>query len=166
MRPALRFVLFHGLAASLTLACSTSGGAANGDSLRVEGHVALEAYEGPLCGDAGVSLLGRCSRETYTGSIEGDADVAVTSMNPLEPDGVVSIAENEVIHLSDGDITAKVNAVYHSESPDHPFVSMHTVTGGNGRYAQASGYIHVWGSADAELADYLAVIRLAGSSAR
>ena len=161
MRHALHLGLLLGLAASLALACSTSGSAAGDDSVRVDGHVALELYEGPLCGDAGISMLGRCSRETYTGSIEGDADVAVTSMNPLEPDGVVAIAENEVIHLSDGDITATVNAVYHSESPDRPFVSMHTITGGKGRYAQASGYIHVWGSAGAELADYLAVIRLA-----
>jgi hypothetical protein len=160
MRSAVRLALLLALPA-LMPACSTSGGGASDDSVRVQGHVSLDVYEGPICGDAGVSMLGRCSRETYTGSIEGDGDVAVTSMNPLEPDGVVAIAENEVIHLSDGDVTATVNAVYHAESSDHPFVSMHTITGGNGKYAQASGYIHVWGSAGAELADYLAVIRLA-----
>jgi hypothetical protein len=143
----------------LTSACSTSG-ASSAETVRIEGHVSFEVYEAPICGDAGVSLLGRCSRETYTGAIEGDGDTAVTSMNPVEPAGVFSITENEVIHLSDGDITAKVNAVYHGESPDQPYISMHIITGGNGKYAQASGYIRLWGNGGGGLADYLAVIRL------
>ena len=158
MRRAIQLAL---LLASLSLACSTSGGSSSDDSVRVGGHVVLEAYEAPVCGDAGVSLLGRCSSETFTGTIEGDGDVAVTSNDPVEPEGVVSITEDEVIHLRDGDITAKVNAVYQAESPDRAFVSLHTITGGNGRYAQASGYIRVWGSAAAEQADYIAAIHLA-----
>lgn len=158
MRHALRLALL----AALALGCSTSGGSLDGDDpVRVQGHLSLDAYEGPVCGDAGVSLLGRCSRETYTGTIEGDGDIAVTSIAPVEPNGVVSIKEDEVIHLEGGDITAKVNAVYQAESPDRAFISMHTITGGNGRYAQATGYIRVWGDAAAELADYVAVIRLA-----
>ena len=161
MRHAIHLALLPVLTASSILACSTSGGTSSDGSVRVEGHIAFEVYEAPVCGDAGSSALGRCSRETYTGSIEGDGDTAVTSMNPVEPDGVVSITENEVIHLPDGDITSKINAVYHAESPDRPFISMHTITGGNGKYAQASGYIRLWGQGGADGADYLAVIRLA-----
>ncbi len=161
MQAAVRLAPLLGLIAASTLACSTDGGGASGDSVRIEGHVAFEVYEAPVCGDAGVSLLGRCSRETYTGSIEGDGATAVTSMNPVEPAGVFSITENEIIHLPDGDLTAKVNAVYHGESPDRPYISMHVITGGNGKYAQATGYIRLWGYGDRGPADYLAVIRLA-----
>ena len=148
-------------AALVALACSTSGGSSGGASVRVDGYVTLEFSEQPVCGDAGVSVLGRCAHETFTGSVEGDGDLAVTSITPVEPDGVVAITEDEVIHLEGGNVTAKVNAVYQAESSDRAFVSLHTLTGGDGRYAGASGYIRVFGSAASERADYVAVIRLA-----
>lgn len=160
MRSAIHLTLLLG---SLTLACSTTGVPSSAGTWRAEGRIVFEVYQAPVCGAAGPSAIGSCSRETYTGALQGHGDTAVQSMSPVEPDGVVSITENEVIHLADGEITAKINAVYHAESPDHEFISMHTIVGGSGRYAGASGYIRLWGHGGADPAAdrYLAVIRLA-----
>jgi hypothetical protein len=65
-------------------------------------------------------------------------------MEPVEPGGVVTITEKEVLHLADGALTARINAVLHEKSPDRE-VSFHTITGGSGRYAGASGHIRLWG---------------------
>ena len=132
-----------GFALLIAAAC---GGTAVGSSdgpLLVEGSIAFEVYESPVCGDAGPSPLGRCSRETYTGGLQGRGDTAVHSMTPVEPEGLVSITENEVLHLQGGDLHARVNAVYHGTSPDGEFSSMHTIVGGTGRYAGATGFLQL-----------------------
>ena len=66
-------------------------------------------------------------------------------MTPVEPEGLVSITENEVLHLQGGDLHARVNAVYHGTSPDGEFSSMHTIVGGTGRYAGATGFLQLTG---------------------
>ena len=73
------------------------------------------------------------------------------------------VAETEVLRLPDGELRSLVNAVFHSTSPDLEVVSLHTVTGGTGRYAGASGHIRLWRAAG-ELFEYVAVIRLQPAS--
>jgi hypothetical protein len=82
-------------------------------------------------------------------------------MTPIEPAGLVAIVESEVLHLPDGDLTTRVNAVYHSTSPDVEFSSMHTIVGGTGRYEGATGFLQLRGRGGLEC-DYVGRIYLRG----
>ena len=99
--------------------------------------------------------LGRCSREAYTGDLRGSGDTAFVSMTPVDPPGLTVIAENEVLHLADGELHARVNAVFNAAAKYPEFSSMHTITGGTGRYAGASGFIQLTaaGSSSAATSD-------------
>jgi len=87
----------------------------------------------------------------------------VQRLTPSDPSHVVFVQEDEVLHLDGGDITSKISAAYDSASPQLEVSSLHVITGGTGRYAGASGYIHLWGDtlAGNSEADYVAVIRVA-----
>ena len=89
-----------GLALLLAVAarCAGTAGGSSGASLRVAGQIAFETYRSPVCGDAGPSPLGRCSRESCTGDMRGRGDTAIQSMTPIEPAGLLVITENEVLH--------------------------------------------------------------------
>jgi len=50
------------------------------------------------------------------------------------------------------------------QSADREVASLHTITGGTGRYAGASGYIRLW-NGEGELLEYEAVIHLADAVA-
>jgi hypothetical protein len=140
---------------------ATAGGGSDDGTWRPAGRIEFEVYEAPVCGDAGASPLGSCSRERYTGGLEGSGDTAVQSMEPVPPAGVFSITENELLRLADGTLTTRVNAVFNSKSPEREVISFHTITGGTGRYAGASGYIRLWGHAGRDDYEYAALIRLA-----
>jgi hypothetical protein len=143
------------------LACSTTTGTVpgNDDVIRASGSIRFEVYDGAVCGDAGPSPVGRCSRATYTGGLNGNGDTAIQRLEAVAPDGMFFVTENEVLRLSDGELRSSVNAVFHSKSPDREVASLHAVTGGTGRYAGASGYIRLWRS-DGDAFEYVAVIRL------
>ena len=142
------------------VSCSAAVGGSGDGAWRAVGRIAFEVYEAPVCGDAGPSPLGRCSRETYTGGLEGDGDTAVQSMEPVPPDGVFTITENELLRLGDGTLTTRINAVYNQKSPEREVISFHTITAGTGRYAGAAGYIRPWGHASSGDFEYAALIRL------
>jgi len=146
--------------------CSATTGsvAIDGDLVRASGSVRFEVYDAAVCGDAGPSPAGRCSRATYTGGLGGSGDTSIQRFEPVAPDGMFFVTENEVLRLPDGEIRSGVNAVFHSKSPDREVVSLHTITGGTGRYSGASGHIRLW-RADGELFEYVALIRLATASA-
>ena len=81
---------------------------------------------------------------------------------------MIFVSENEVLRLADGDIQGRVNAVFHNQSSDREVASLHTITGGTGRYAGASGYIRLWradGDPPGEIMQYEAVIHLADTVA-
>jgi hypothetical protein len=156
-------VAFLVLASLLSCSATTGGVPVNGDVIRTSGSIRFEVYDGAVCGDAGPSPVGRCSRATYTGGLDGKGDTAIQRFEPLAPDGMFFVAETEVLRLPDGDLRTLVNAVFHSKSPDAEVVSLHTVTGGTGRYAGASGHIRLWRAAG-ELFEYVAVIRLQPAS--
>jgi len=80
-------------------------------------------------------------------------------MDPIEPDGLAYITENEVLRLADGELTAKVDAVF--QAPDREYVSLHTIIAGTGRYAGATGNIQLRGDGSEIVVEYVAVIRLA-----
>ena len=93
--------------------------------------------------------------------MRGRGDTAIQSMTPIEPAGLLAITENEVLHLLDGDLTTRVNAVYNAASPDREFASMHTIVGGTGPYAGATGFLQLSGRAEREC-DYVGRIHLQG----
>jgi hypothetical protein len=130
-----------------------------GDVIRTSGSIRFEVYEGAVCGDAGSSPVGRCSRATYTGGLRGVGHTAIQRLEAVAPDGMFFVTENEVLGLTDGQLRSLVNAVFHSKSPDGEVASLHTITGGTGRYAGASGHIQLW-RAHGERFDYVAVVRL------
>jgi hypothetical protein len=144
----------------LSCASTTRSVAVDGGVIRASGSVRFEVYGGSVCGDAGPSPAGRCSRATYTGGLKGSGDTAIQRFEAVTPDGVFFVTENEVLRLPDGELRSGVNAVFHSNSPDREVASLHTITGGTGRYSGASGYIRLW-RAEGELFEYVTVIRLA-----
>jgi hypothetical protein len=73
-------------------------------------------YDAAVCGDAGPSPAGRCSRATYTGGLNGSGDTAIQRFEPVAPDGMFYVTENEVLRLPDGEIRSGVNAVFHNTS--------------------------------------------------
>jgi hypothetical protein len=146
------------LLAAGALGCGGMGGPADG-ALRVAGSIAFEVYESPVCGDAGPSPVGRCSRETYTGDLRGSGDTAVLSLTPVDPPGLVVIAENEVLRLPDGELHARVNGVFNGAAKDPEFSSMHTITGGTGRWASATGFLQLTGRGFVECS-YVGRIRI------
>ena len=81
--------------------------------------------------------------------------------SPSDPSYVHFVHEVEVIHLDGGDLIAEISAAYDSASQAKEVSSLHVVTGGTGRCAGASGYIHLWGSSlvGADDHEYVAMIR-------
>jgi hypothetical protein len=144
-----------------SLGCSAMSGTVAGEDgiLRASGNIRFEIYQDSVCGRAGPSPVGRCSRSSYTGGLHGDGDTAIQRLEPLTPDGMYFVSENEVLRLPDGELRSAVNAVFHDTSHDREVASLHTVTGGTGRYAGASGHIRLW-RADGEVFAYVATIRL------
>ena len=142
------------------LACSTTMGTSADDSIiRTEGRIHFDVYEGAVCGDAGPSPVGRCSRAIYTGGLDGKGDTAIQRMEPLLPEGMFFVSETEVLRLADGELHSRVNAVFNSKSPERELASLHTILDGTGRYAGASGHIRLWRTNE-EVIEYVAVIHL------
>jgi hypothetical protein len=156
-------VVFVGIPFLLSCSAHTGLASLDGSVVRTSGSIRFEVYEGAMCGDAGPSPVGRCSHENYTGGLSGSGDTAIQRLEPVAPDGMFFVTENEVLRLPDGELRSLVNAVFHSKSPDLEVASLHTITGGTGRYADASGHIQLW-RADGELFEYVAVVRLKASS--
>jgi hypothetical protein len=152
-------VAFVALASLLSCSATTGAAPGNDDVIRTSGSIRFEVYDGAMCGDAGPSPIGRCSRATYMGGLQGNGDTAIQRLEAVAPDGLFFVTENEVLRLSDGELRSLVNAVFHSQSPDREVASLHTVTGGTGRCAGASGHIRLW-RARGDVFEYVAVIRL------
>lgn len=127
------------------------------DGSPLKGRVRFEVFGGPGCS----SPVGICSRETYSGGLSGLGETVVQEFIPSDPSHVHFIQEDEVLHLEGGDLVAKISAAYDSASPGKQVSSLHVVTGGTGRHAGASGYIHLWGNSLGDAADheYVASIR-------
>jgi len=156
----------HALLSALALvACATAAGPARqGDTIRASGEIRFEIYQAADCEVVGASPIGSCSRGRYSGGLVGTGYYAIQKWEPLAPEGMVYVSENEVLRLADGEIHGRVNAVFHNQSPDREVASLHTITGGTGRYAGASGYIRLW-NGQGELLEYEAVIHLADTVA-
>ena len=130
--------------AAVLIACSTQPRNRGRDAIEASGELRFENYQASDCEVAGPSPVERCSRGHYTGGLEATGYYAVQSMQPSAPDGIVFITEKEVLRLADGELYGRVNAVFNSKSPDGEVASLHTITGGTGRYSGASGYIQLW----------------------
>jgi hypothetical protein len=154
-----RSQMLLGPGAALVIACTALPDRER-DTIEVSGDLRFDLYQASRCEVVGPSPVGSCSRGHYSGGLEGTGYYAVQSMQPTTPDGVLFITENEVLRLADGELYGRVNAAYHSKSPDGEVSSLHTITGGTGRYAGASGYIRLW-RAHGERFEYAAVIHLA-----
>ncbi|HXK24243.1 MAG TPA: hypothetical protein VMS55_16355 [Myxococcota bacterium] len=128
------------------------------------GRVRFEIYQAASCEVVGPSPIGSCSRGRYSGDLEGTGYYATQKWEPLTPEGMVYVSENEVLRLAAGDLHGRVNAVFHNQSRDREVASLHTIIGGTGRYAGASGYIRLW-RVGGELFEYEAVIHLADTIA-
>jgi hypothetical protein len=157
------------LSALALVACSTTTvRAREGGTIRAAGEIRFEIYQAADCEVVGASPIGSCSRGRYSGGLVGTGYYAIQRWEPLTPEGMVFVSENEVLRLEDGEIHGRVNAVFHNQSSDREVVSLHTVTGGTGRYTGASGYIRLWradGAPASEIMQYEAVIHLADTVA-
>jgi hypothetical protein len=143
------------------LSCSSlASGARQDATIEASGEIRFEIYQAATCEGAGPSPVASCSRGHYSGGLEGTGYYAVQSFAPSTPDGMTFITEKEVLRLADGDLYGLVNAVFDSRSADGEVASIHSITGGTGRYAGASGFIRLW-RASGERFEYVAVIRLA-----
>jgi hypothetical protein len=146
-------------------ACSTAAGPArHDDTIHAAGEIRFEIYQAANCEVVGPSPIGSCARGRYSGGFVGTGYYAIQKWEPLTPEGMVFVSENEVLRLADGELHGRVNAVFHNQSADREIASLHTITGGTGRYAGASGYIRLW-NGTGELVEYEAVIHLADTVA-
>jgi hypothetical protein len=141
------------------VACATPATPPRGsDTIRATREIRCDVYEAPHCDEVGPSPLGRCSRGHDSGGIQGTGYYAIQRWEPTSPDGVVLIAENELLRLADGQLYGRVHAIFPGKSPDREVVRVHTITGGSGRYAGASGFIRPWNVVDADRFQHDAVI--------
>lgn len=117
--------------------------------------------QGPgTCGAAGSTVMG-CSEETWSSGFLASArgDTAIQAFIPADPAYVLHIHENEVITFPDGStLTGKVNASLNAGSPTGEYASLHTITGGTGRYAGATGYLQYSGTANPAACKYFATV--------
>lgn len=105
----------------------------------VSGHIADQPDTGAEC----ASPLGQCSAGRFSGALKGDFVASATSFTPsgdTATTGVISFTADLVLHTEDGDLFLKDAGVFNTTPGgrgEHATVT--TVTGGTGRWADASG---------------------------
>jgi hypothetical protein len=131
------------IAATSVSAIAVAGGGGKDRSLH-GGFTSGAAYDGPDC----PSPIDLCADATFTGSLRGPATAVATSLTPTAEPGVVVGVADIVIHDRRGDVrcteTFVLNATPGGDSEEGWICR---ITGGTGRYANASGHIEAFGSA-------------------
>ena len=116
----------------------------------VKGHIISEQLTGPAC----TSLVDLCTSGRFIGGINGDFVFIATSLTPLNDPlvpGVVHYRGDITISTRHGDIFDKDAGAFNAAPGSTGDVgSVSTITGGTGRYAGASGHIHIAGTFTSE----------------
>jgi hypothetical protein len=132
------------IAATSVSAIAIAGGdGGKGRSLH-GGFTSGAAYGGPDC----PSPIDLCADATFTGSLRGPATAVATSLTPTAEPGVVVGVADIVIHDRRGDVRCTESFVLNTTpGGDSEEGWICRITGGTGRYANASGHIEAFGSA-------------------
>lgn len=112
----------------------------------VKGHISSESLTGPEC----TSPVGLCTVGRFSGGIQGRFVFTATALTPT-PDtpqtGVMHYIGDIVIHTKQGDIIIKDSGAFNTLPGGTGDVgSVSTITSGTGRWARASGHIHIAGT--------------------
>lgn len=111
---------------------------ADSTTMEVNGHVQDETVVGAGC----QSPVGFCTVGQLTGGIQGQLDFTVTSLTPVEPDGVLAFTAVSTISTSTGDIHCVDSGSFNTApGSDGEGVHLCVITGGTGEFAGASGYL-------------------------
>jgi len=119
---------------------------ADHDTARVKGHISSEALTGPEC----ASPVGLCTAGRFSGDIQGRFVFTANTLTPTldtPQTGVVHYIGDIVIHTKQGDIVIKDSGAFNTLPGGTGDVgSVSTIVSGTGKWAHASGHIHIAGT--------------------
>lgn len=139
------FITTTVIMAALTLSAGAARGVAawekppKGRCQTVSGHITDQPSAVAEC----ASPLGQCSAGRFSGALKGDFVASATSFTPsgdTAVTGVISFTADLILHTKDGDLFLKDAGAFNSTPGgrgEHATVT--TVTGGTGRWSNASG---------------------------
>lgn len=131
------------LAACLAVVGATRRAGAASRSHPVKGHAVFQLAPGPGCG----SPFGICTSGTIAGDIRGTIQGVARAFSPgVDPSvpSVASYVNGIVIRTAEGDLMC-TEAGAANTAGDGEFSGLCEITGGTGRLAGASGYLHFFG---------------------
>lgn len=86
-----------------------------------------------------------CTAGELKGDIKGELDFAITSLTPVPPDGALAFTAVSTIRTSDGDLHCTDSGSFNSSATGQgEGVHLCIITGGTGRFAEATGYLQEW----------------------
>lgn len=131
------------IAATSVSAVALAGGGSSDRTVRGS-FTSGAAFGGPDC----PSPIDLCANATFTGSLRGPATAVATSFAPTAEPGVAMGVADIVIHARRGDLLCRESFVL-NVTPGGDFEEgwICRVTGGTGRYANASGHLEAFGAA-------------------
>jgi hypothetical protein len=133
-----------------------SPAAAGSGTLKVKGKLTNQSFAGPDC----ASPVALCFKGAFSGSLKGPDAGVVQSLTPTsDPDVVVGEADLK-IQDKQGDLNClEVFVLNVSPTGDGHLAWNCEITGGTGRYAGASGYLHGIGHASPTTGETTATYR-------
>ncbi len=92
------------------------------------------------------SPVGFCLLDEFTGTLNGTANAVTSSLSTTPDPGVGGADTDLVIHDTRGDLKCRAQSVFGAtEGSSGEFAFLCAVTGGNGDFAGATGYILAFG---------------------
>ncbi len=132
-------------AAGATSVTAIAGGGPHGDHLASGGFTGGPPFGGPDC----PSPIDLCANATFTGTVHGPATAVATSFTPTAEPGVATGTADIVIHDPRGDLRCTESIVLNvTPGGDSEEGWICEITGGTGRFANASGHLEAFGGAD------------------
>ena len=138
--------LLRAVAVAAIVTTGIAGGASAGASPRSQrafGTFTSRIFNGPGCS----SPVDLCSTGRIMGTFNGALDLVATSMTPTPAPGVTLVVGDAVIRDARGVVRCTESILLDTTAGgDGEFSALCEITGGTGRWAGASGYLHVTGN--------------------
>ena len=144
-RLAIAALLAAAAGATSVSAIAIAGGGSDGDHVASGGFTGGPPFGGPDC----PSPIDLCATATFTGTVHGPAFAVATSFTPTSEPGVATGVADIVIHDPRGDLRCTESIVLNiTPGGDSEEGWICEITGGTGRFADASGHLEAFGAAD------------------
>lgn len=116
-------------------------------TLPVQGTITSQTITGPAC----TSPIGRCFVATFRGTLQGSAEFVGNSIAETSQPGMMLINGDFLIRDRRGDMTCVEDSLLNTApGSDGEFVFVCEISGGTGKWADASGYLQATGNLKGE----------------